>query len=52
MREVLEKFDFGNTITKLDDAGLLFKVVERFKTVDLHPHYARSQPCASLSRYS
>jgi len=37
MREVLEKFDFGNTITKLDEAGLLFKVVERFKEVDLHP---------------
>ena len=37
MREVLEKFDFDNTITKLEDAGLLFKVLERFKTVDLHP---------------
>ena len=37
MREVLEKFDFGNTITKLDDAGLLFQVVERFGEVDLHP---------------
>ncbi len=37
MREVLEKFDFDNTITKLDEAGLLFQVMERFKTVDLHP---------------
>lgn len=37
MREVLEKFDFDNTITKLDDAGLLFLVMERFKAVDLHP---------------
>ncbi len=37
MREVLDKFDFPNTITKLDEAGLLFKVVERFKGVDLHP---------------
>lgn len=37
MREVLEKFDIGNTIAKLDDAGLLFKVMERFKAVDLHP---------------
>lgn len=37
MREVLERFDFDNTITKLDEAGLLFKVVERFKNVDLHP---------------
>jgi type I restriction enzyme M protein len=37
MREVLERFDFDNTITKLDDAGLLFLVMARFRTVDLHP---------------
>ncbi len=37
MREVLEKFDFDNTISKLDEAGLLFQVVERFKNVDLSP---------------
>jgi type I restriction enzyme M protein len=38
MREVLEKFEFNNTIDRLDQAGLLFKVMERFKNVDLHPH--------------
>jgi len=38
MREVLEKFDFDNTIAKLDEAGLLFQVLERFKNVDLHPN--------------
>ena len=37
MREVLEKFDFDNTISKLAEAGLLFQVLERFKNVDLHP---------------
>jgi type I restriction enzyme M protein len=37
MREVLEKFDFDNTISKLDEAGLLFQVLERFKKVELHP---------------
>jgi len=37
MREVLEKFDFRNTIAKLDEAGLLFLVLERFKSIDLHP---------------
>jgi type I restriction enzyme M protein len=37
MREVIEKYDFDNTISKLDEAGLLFQVVERFKNVDLHP---------------
>jgi type I restriction enzyme M protein len=39
MREVIEKFDFDNTISKLDEAGLLFKVVECFKNLDLHPDY-------------
>jgi type I restriction enzyme M protein len=38
MGEVLEKFDFDNTISKLDEAGLLFQVLERFKNVDLHPN--------------
>jgi type I restriction enzyme M protein len=37
MREVLEKFDFDSTISKLDEAGLLFQVLERFKNVDLPP---------------
>lgn len=37
MREVIEKFDFRNTIAKLDDAGLLFLVMEKFKNIDLHP---------------
>src|SRR6267143_6379137 len=31
MREVLEKFDFDNTISKLDEAGLLFQVLQRFR---------------------
>lgn len=37
MREVLEKFDFPNTIDKLEEADLLFQVMEKFKTIDLHP---------------
>ena len=37
MREVLERFDFDNTISKLDEAGLLFQVLERFGSVNLHP---------------
>ena len=37
MREVLDRFDFDNTISRLDEAGLLFQVLERFRTVDLHP---------------
>ena len=37
MREVLDRFDFDNTISKLDEAGLLFQVLQRFGSVDLHP---------------
>ncbi|HEV2582201.1 MAG TPA: class I SAM-dependent DNA methyltransferase, partial [Ktedonobacteraceae bacterium] len=37
MREVLEKFEFTNTIAKLDEAGLLFLVMQKFKSIDLHP---------------
>lgn len=36
MREVLEKFDFDNTISRLEEAGLLFLVMERFKGIDRH----------------
>jgi type I restriction enzyme M protein len=37
MREVLDKFGFENTIKELDEAGLLYQVMERFKNIDLHP---------------
>ena len=37
MREVLEAFRFGNTISMLDEGRLLYGVVQRFKDVDLHP---------------
>ena len=37
MREVVEKFDFDNTINKLVESDLLYLVVERFKNVDLSP---------------
>jgi type I restriction enzyme M protein len=37
MREVLEKFDFRNTIEKLDQAGLLYLVMQKFNEIDLHP---------------
>ena len=37
MSEVLERFDFDNTISRLDESGLLFQVLEMFGGVDLHP---------------
>jgi type I restriction enzyme M protein len=36
-REIFEHFDFFNTIDKLAEADLLYKVVKRFATTDLHP---------------
>jgi len=37
MREVLERFDFDNTISKLDEADLLFMVMQKFREINLHP---------------
>lgn len=37
IREVIENFDFNSTISKLDKAGLLHMIVEKFNAVDLHP---------------
>jgi type I restriction enzyme M protein len=50
MREVLDKFDFINTIAKLDEAGLLFLVMERFKNIDLHPNVVRTWKWGTSSR--
>lgn len=36
-REIFEHFDFFNTIDKLDEADLLYKVAKRFAGTDLHP---------------
>ncbi|MFA0468037.1 N-6 DNA methylase [Vibrio breoganii] len=37
-REIFEHFDFFNTIYKLEEADLLYKVAKRFATTDLHPN--------------
>jgi type I restriction enzyme M protein len=36
-RDVIEKFDFGVQIDRLDRANLLYKVLARFADLDLHP---------------
>lgn len=36
-REIFEHFDFFNTIDKLAEADLLYKVAKRFASTDLHP---------------
>lgn len=36
-REILAQFDFENQISKLEDSNLLFLVLKRFQSIDLHP---------------
>jgi type I restriction enzyme M protein len=48
MREVVEKFDFDNTISRLDEAGLLFLVMERFKSIDLHPDVVLNEEMGTI----
>jgi type I restriction enzyme M protein len=36
-REIIDKFKFDEQITRLDEADLLFLLVQRFCEVDLHP---------------
>ena len=48
MREVLEKFDFDNTISKLDEAGLLFLVLERFKKRRPAPRQGRQPEMGTI----
>lgn len=48
MREVLEKFDFENTIKHLVEANLLFEVMQRFKKVDLHPNKVKNMQMGYL----
>ncbi len=43
MRDVLEKFNFENTITQLQNANLLYKVLQRFAEIDLHPDQVSNQ---------
>ena len=37
VRDIFERFDFHSQIDKLDKAGLLYLVTEKFATIDLHP---------------
>ena len=37
-RVIFEQFDFVNTISRLDKAGLLYKICQNFASIDLHPN--------------
>ncbi len=41
--EVLDKYDFDNQITRLDNAGLLCDVISHFADIDLHPNAVSNQ---------
>ena len=43
MREVLEKFDFDNTISKLDESGLLFQVLAAVRRPESQPPPGRDR---------
>lgn len=36
-RVIFEQFDFSNTITRMDRAGVLYKICQNFAAIDLHP---------------
>lgn len=36
-RVIFEQFDFANTITRMDRAGVLYKICKNFAGIDLHP---------------
>src|SRR6185295_17037999 len=36
-RDIFERYDFVKQIDKLDESNLLYRVVEKFANVDLHP---------------
>lgn len=38
VRDIFEKFEFEAQVQKLDNANLLFLVVQKFSAVDLHPN--------------
>ncbi len=37
IRDIFERYDFLKQIEKLDEANLLYMIVQKFATVDLHP---------------
>ena len=37
VRDVFERYDFAATIAKLDSNNLLYRIVQKFASIDLHP---------------
>lgn len=47
-RIIFEQFDFTNTITRLDNAGVLFKLCQNFSAIDLHPNVVPDRVMSNL----
>jgi len=47
-REIIEQFEFGNQIVRMDNNDLLFLVVKRFQEIDLHPKKVSSMEMGYL----
>ena len=47
-RTIFEQFDFTNTVTRLDRAGVLFKICKNFSEIDLHPEVVPDRVMSNL----
>ncbi|MEK7813732.1 MAG: class I SAM-dependent DNA methyltransferase [Candidatus Desantisbacteria bacterium] len=48
MSNILENFEFGNEIKKLDEANLLYLVIQRFNGIDLHPDVVKNHEMGTI----
>jgi len=48
MYNILENFEFANEIKKLDEANLLYLIIQRFNEIDLHPDVVSNHEMGTL----
>lgn len=47
-RQIFELFNFTDTVTRMDKAGVLFKITKNFASVDLHPNAVPDRAMSNL----
>jgi type I restriction enzyme M protein len=47
-RDIFERFKFAERITELDEKNLLFQLVQKFSTIDLHPDAVPNEIMGSI----
>jgi type I restriction enzyme M protein len=47
-RDIFERFKFAERITELDEKSLLFQLVQKFSTIDLHPDAVPNEIMGSI----